>query len=340
MRAALPCMTRTLRTFLLMSLIGCIPVAQPTQPVVVAPGQVDAHANMDAQMLARIDQARAAATTGGAKEAWAFAREVESAYALTMVSRGKVDGVALTNEASRYLDAAAATEPGQMLAAKGSLLLTAGRRDEAVAALEASFSKPNLWPVARLLEVYSEVKPDAIAGVCKKARPLVKDEDQRFALLDQCMQWGKSLAWASKADVAYYEQERQASEQKASADNAAWREKQDRERAAMYASFEGPKHDTSPSSPPKAASPSGGSVSVKIRSRCSKTVRVFYGEKPKYGSGTNSSISSNSVQNHSFRTGDMMWIIDDHENGLSSTQVSANTREIEISSTCNGFTVR
>ena len=37
-----------------------------------------------------------------------------------------------------------------------------------------------------------------------------------------------------------------------------------------------------------------GPVSVTIRSACSKTVKVFYGDKPKFGSGTYSSISSNS----------------------------------------------
>jgi hypothetical protein len=33
-----------------------------------------------------------------------------------------------------------------------------------------------------------------------------------------------------------------------------------------------------------------------------------------------------------------MWIIDDHENGLSSTRVSASTREIEVG--CTGLSAR
>jgi hypothetical protein len=333
----------TFRSLLLLSLVACIP--QPGQPNFAASqaaAQADVNAQQDATILARLDQARAAAKSGGPKEAWTFGKEVENAFGLGTVSRGKVDGVALTNEASGYFDVAAATEPGQMLAAKGSLLLAAGRRDEGVAALEQSFAKPNLWPVAKLLEAYATTKPGDIPAVCKKARPLVKDDDQRFALLDQCMQWGKDLAWASKADVAFYEQERQASERQAAADNAAWREKQDRERKEMYDSFgkNNPTPASSGSSSSSSAPSGGGSVSVTIRSRCSKTVRVFFGSKPKYGSGTNSSISSNSVQSHSFRAGDMMWIIDDSENGVSSTTVSAGTREIEITSSCSGLTAR
>jgi hypothetical protein len=80
-------------------------------------------------------------------------------------------------------------------------------------------------------------------------------------------------------------------------------------------------------------------VSVTIRSSCSQTVRVFYGEKPKWGSGTYSTISSNSSTSHSFRPGDMFWIVDDSENGLSSTSVGVGTRQIEILPSCTGFRV-
>jgi hypothetical protein len=83
-----------------------------------------------------------------------------------------------------------------------------------------------------------------------------------------------------------------------------------------------------------------GPVSVTIRSACSQTVKVFFGDKPKYGSGTYSSISSNSVQSHSFQPGDMMWIVDESENGLGSTSVSAGTRELEIGSGCTSIMAR
>jgi hypothetical protein len=226
-----------------------------------------------------------------------------------------------------------------MLAEKGSLLITAGRKDEGITALEASFAKPNLWPVAKLLEHYAESKPAQVAVVCKKARPVVKSDDERYALLDQCNHWGRGLTWATKADVAFYEQQRAEEERQAEAENAAWREKQDREREQMYASFSKPQTQSSSSSSSSSSSASNsGPVSVTIRSRCGSTVRVFYGDKPKFGSGTTSSISSNSVQSHSFRAGDMMWVIDDHDKGLGSVTISSGTRELEVN--CGGISAR
>ncbi len=90
---------------------------------------------------------------------------------------------------------------------------------------------------------------------------------------------------------------------------------------------------------PVAAAPQGP-VSVTLRNSCKQTVKVFFGDKPKFGSGTYSSLSSNSVTSHTFAVGDMMWIVDDAENGLSSTSVSANTREIEVLDGCSGLRVR
>ncbi|MEO8840249.1 MAG: hypothetical protein ABI591_14655 [Kofleriaceae bacterium] len=83
-----------------------------------------------------------------------------------------------------------------------------------------------------------------------------------------------------------------------------------------------------------------GPVSVTIRSACSKTVKVFFGDKPKFGSGTYSSIDSNSVSSHSFRPGEQLWIVDESENGLGSAQVSASTHELEVSSSCTAISSR
>lgn len=329
------------RYSLLFALVGCIPTQPGYNSQDYAAAQANAQANANAQvdqaMVARIDQARAGAKSGGTKQAWTFAKEVENAYGAGTITRGKLDGATLTEEAIGYLDAAAKQEPGQMLAEKGSLLIVAGRKDEGIAALEASFAKPNLWPVAKLLEVYAEAKPAQIPTVCKKARPVVKSDDERYALLDQCNHWGKGLAWASKADVSFYEQQRAEEERQAEAENKAWREKQDREREEMYASFSKPEPSRASSSS-SSSSASSGPVSVTIRSSCGSTVHVFYGDKPKYGSGTSSTISSNSVQSHSFRVGDMMWVVDDNDNGLSSVTISSNTRELTVG--CGGISAR
>lgn len=327
------------RYVLLFTLFGCLPTYKaPDYAASHAAAQADANAQVDATMIARIDQARVGAKSGAPNEAWKFAKEVENAYATGTIGRGKLDGAALTDEAVAYLDAAAKVEPGQMLAEKGSLLITAGREADGIAALEASFAKPNLWPVAKLLEHYAKSEPAQITVVCKKARPIVKSDEERYALLDQCMHWGKGLTWASKTDVAFYEQTREAEQRQAEADNAAWRAKQDREREQLHASFSKPEPANNRSSSSSSTSTPAGPVSVTIRSRCGSTVRVFYGDKPKFGSGTSSTISSNSVQSKSFRAGDMMWVVDDRDNGLSSTTISQSTREIEVG--CTGLHAR
>ena len=81
-------------------------------------------------------------------------------------------------------------------------------------------------------------------------------------------------------------------------------------------------------------------VSVKLRNGCSDTVKIFFGDKPKFGSGTYSSLSSNTSTNHSFMPGDMFWIVDEGQNGLSSVTVAENTREIEVQSGCTSLTAR
>ena len=85
---------------------------------------------------------------------------------------------------------------------------------------------------------------------------------------------------------------------------------------------------------------SSGPVSVTIRSSCGHTVPVFYGSKPKYGSGTQSSISTNSVNSHSFRVGDMFWVTDESGNGLDSVTVTERTRTLEIDSSCSRISER
>ncbi len=85
---------------------------------------------------------------------------------------------------------------------------------------------------------------------------------------------------------------------------------------------------------------SRGPVSVTIRSSCSRTVSVFYGDKPKYGSGTTSSISSNSINSHSFRDGDMFWVLDASGDGVASVTVTQGMRNLEILGSCSDLSTR
>lgn len=110
--------------------------------------------------------------------------------------------------------------------------------------------------------------------------------------------------------------------------------------AGSPASPSSPSAMTSPSSNEGAAAASSSPVSVNIRNSCGKTVKVFFGQKPKFGSGTYSSASSNSVSSHSFRPGDLFWIVDDNENGVASVAVEPGTKEIEIRGACSELASR
>jgi len=86
--------------------------------------------------------------------------------------------------------------------------------------------------------------------------------------------------------------------------------------------------------------PAAGPVSVTLRNTCPQTVRLFFGEKPKFGSGTYTTLSSNTVTSYQMQPGDMIWIVDGSDNGVSSTSVSQSTRTIEITQGCTGMTAR
>ncbi|MBF5067094.1 hypothetical protein G6O45_28215, partial [Salmonella enterica subsp. enterica serovar Istanbul] len=75
---------------------------------------------------------------------------------------------------------------------------------------------------------------------------------------------------------------------------------------------------------------------------CPKTTPVFYGDKPKFGSGTKSSIGSNTTTTATRKSDGTLtiWIIDEQENGISSVHVEASTRRVEIDRTCRQITAR
>jgi len=137
---------------------------------------------------------------------------------------------------------------------------------------------------------------------------------------------------------------RQIAEQRAFAEEQRRRDEQARqEREREFARSREQSAARARSSSGGGSSSSGGSsgpVSVTIRSSCPRTVPVFYGQKPKFGSGTQSSISTNSVQSKSFRVGDMFWVTDASGNGLDGVTVTERTRTLEIDSSCSRIAER
>ena len=105
-------------------------------------------------------------------------------------------------------------------------------------------------------------------------------------------------------------------------------------------SSSGMSHGAEPARTTPAAPAAPTTASVTIRSSCSKTAKVFYGEKPGFSSGTTSSVSSNSVSSKTFRVGDLMWVLDDSGKPLGSVQIAASTRQVEIQSDCSTISGR
>lgn len=103
---------------------------------------------------------------------------------------------------------------------------------------------------------------------------------------------------------------------------------------------------SSESAPPPGSTASASSapagpqvVSVTLHNDCPNTVKLFLGEKPKFGSGTNTSLGSNTTTSYQMKPGDMIWITDESENGLSSTSIggSGGSQSIRIMASCTGF---
>ncbi len=80
-------------------------------------------------------------------------------------------------------------------------------------------------------------------------------------------------------------------------------------------------------------------ASVTLKNTCKSTVRLFFGDKPKFGSGTYSSLGSNTLTSKSMQQGDMIWIVDEHDNGLSSVSVGAGSQRVEVTESCSGLRV-
>jgi hypothetical protein len=101
--------------------------------------------------------------------------------------------------------------------------------------------------------------------------------------------------------------------------------------------------DRSPSNARKEAAappPKMIPTTVEVRSDCKKTVPVFYGDgKPGYSSGRKSSISSNSISSEGRKHDGTLtiWLIDDHENGLSNVKITPDTKRVTVNRDCMSF---
>jgi hypothetical protein len=90
---------------------------------------------------------------------------------------------------------------------------------------------------------------------------------------------------------------------------------------------------------PSSSGGSGGSpstYSLRLHNSCSKPVLLFFGNKPKFGSGRKERLGTNTTTSYSGGAPQTVWIIDESENGLSSF-VASGSQSVQITSSCTGF---
>jgi hypothetical protein len=78
-------------------------------------------------------------------------------------------------------------------------------------------------------------------------------------------------------------------------------------------------------------------IFVTFHNDCPRTVKLFFGTTPKFGSGTESSFSANSTESRSMREGEMVWIIDQSGSGISSLTETLAQTHVAINRPCTGF---
>lgn len=338
-------------------LYGLPLTAVPTAASVQAQQQAamaQSQAQTDAQYAQLLAQYRAAALAapGSAPEAKGWAGMLEASYEYGTVARGAVDGPTQVREVSSALDAAAARQPGEageLLAMKGRVQLRAGQQAEGVSSLRASLdAKPTTTALLPLLDALEAQGSRAeVVPLCQKTRAAITAEDERALLLESCLRHSgassvrEGLAWAGANDIAFYESLLQQREARAQAREQAWRDDAQR----MTAQSQARQQESRSFQASGAASSDSGAVtstSVTVISECSRTVRVFYGRKPKYGSGTESTVSGNS-RSSAYRGPDgafVMWLIDESGNGIASAEAGPSQREVVIQPSCTSLSTR
>ena len=233
------------------------------------------------------------------------------------------------------------------------------QRPQAAQLMARSFErKPSYEAGLRTIELYAVTGQAArTPPVCEQARPLATTPQELSRLLYACHQASPSrgsakerLGWASDEDLQLLSEEMsrlEAADQRRQAERqtriATWQtEQRERERQARMEAERRRRAQVQSSGTHGGSSPpsSAGPVSFTLRNQCGASVTLFFGQKPKFGSGTYSSLGTNTSTSKSMRPGEMIWIVDDSQNGLAAATVSQGTREIAIGPGCTSLIAR
>jgi hypothetical protein len=263
-----------------------------------------------------------------------------------------VDWVQYTKDAATVIGSSEKTAPpeqaAEALVMRVAFLEALSDTAGAMQTMREAFARAHTFHTGvGIIYVYGKERNHAQAqSVCEATRKLAKSDDDVFQLLDTCLQAveekptsAEAMPWVSAEDWAMFKQRSQQRREQRLAARQAERERDDQfrlEEDQRRREREAAKSRPSGGSAP----PGGGRASFTLRNACPKTVKIFYGKTPKFGSGRSSSIGSNTVQHESMDAGEMIWIVDDSGNGISNFTASAGVREVEIGAGCTSFITR
>jgi hypothetical protein len=233
-----------------LGLAGCLAGLHKKDPAPMPPPR-DQRAAGDARQIEQMEKLRAKANeTGAALDAAAFASILGTLHHNKVDERRNLPPT-LVDEAAACLDRARKERPEEahaLLARKGDMFIQFGRNDEGFAALRESMAaRPNIRAFEILGKAHKEANEVAdLERMCKKTLPAMTTDDQRYFVLDKCIEFSGAstveggLRWASKKDVEFYRAKRVEVDhahaefvEKRKADDARQREEwraQDRER--------------------------------------------------------------------------------------------------------------
>jgi len=155
---------------------------------------------------------------GQPREAFEFAELVIKSYDSESVKSGRVVPSAFAERAAASLDLAIAADKAQsaaLLWTKGKLWRAAGNAELAEAAFRASLvARPRLDALLEFLQAFrGRLSPAEVKGLCNRTRPYVATDEERFALFEASLRYGRSvsveggLSWTSREDLVWYKRE-------------------------------------------------------------------------------------------------------------------------------------
>jgi hypothetical protein len=328
-----------LLSLLLLTSVGCSPLLGGR-----GASMRDIESHSDDAVIANLDKARAAAkaSPGDVDKARVLAQNVAGVLQTGVAKRRHLALKPLLDEAGAALDAAAAAHADkkpEIYFSKGGMLLLAGDKEDGIAALRASMqAKASPRACVALIDELDKqhASKSEIVELCQAARANAASDETRLELLDACYRHSHEksiddgLKWAGAKDIAFYKDtvRRERARVKAEQDARAQAEL----RQAESAPPRNERTDRVGQKPP--GGPTGFSLSLK--NNCSKTVNLFLGRDPKFGSGTRTSLGSNTISSYSGGPGDMIWLVDEHDNGISSISPTGN-QTMQILPSCSGF---